>query len=72
MLLGVIHIPSDVPGLLRAQSLVTSGLVFRSVSREPYNLISSRHSFEKKTWRCSLGSSLLANLTKTLQIQVRF
>ncbi|MDR0631581.1 MAG: hypothetical protein LBF66_03380 [Holosporales bacterium] len=34
--LGNIHIPSDVPGFLRAQSLVTSGLVPRSVSREPY------------------------------------
>ncbi|MDR0631079.1 MAG: hypothetical protein LBF66_00710 [Holosporales bacterium] len=29
------HIPSDVPGFLRAQSLVTSGFVPRSVSREP-------------------------------------
>ncbi|MDR0631118.1 MAG: hypothetical protein LBF66_00910 [Holosporales bacterium] len=30
-----IHIPSDAPGFLRDQSLVTSGLVPRSVSREP-------------------------------------
>ncbi|MDR0631576.1 MAG: hypothetical protein LBF66_03355 [Holosporales bacterium] len=33
-----IHIPSDAPGFLRDQSLVTSGLVPRSVSREPYRL----------------------------------
>ncbi|MDR0631353.1 MAG: hypothetical protein LBF66_02155 [Holosporales bacterium] len=30
-----IHIPSDAPGFLRDQNLVTSGLVPRNVSREP-------------------------------------
>ncbi|MDR0631400.1 MAG: UDP-N-acetylmuramoyl-L-alanine--D-glutamate ligase [Holosporales bacterium] len=33
---GFIHIPSDVPGFLGDQSPVTSGLVSRSVSREPF------------------------------------
>ncbi|MDR0631296.1 MAG: hypothetical protein LBF66_01855 [Holosporales bacterium] len=31
-----IHIPSDVPGFLRAQGIETSAFVPRSVSREPY------------------------------------
>jgi hypothetical protein len=33
------HIPSDAPGFFRDQSIVTSGLVPRSVSREPYSCL---------------------------------
>ncbi|MDR0631101.1 MAG: hypothetical protein LBF66_00825 [Holosporales bacterium] len=36
--LASIHIPSDVPGLLRAQGIETSAFVPRSVSREPIYL----------------------------------
>ncbi|MDR0631481.1 MAG: hypothetical protein LBF66_02855 [Holosporales bacterium] len=34
-----IHIPSDAPGFLIAQRLVTSGLVPRSVSQEHHILL---------------------------------
>ncbi|MDR0631161.1 MAG: hypothetical protein LBF66_01145 [Holosporales bacterium] len=37
-----IHIPSDAPGFLRDQSLVTSGLVPRSVSREALYIAGTR------------------------------
>ncbi|MDR0631333.1 MAG: UDP-N-acetylmuramate--L-alanine ligase [Holosporales bacterium] len=45
------HIPSDEPGFLRDQSLVTSGLVPRSVSRDPYSVpspLSNNHSVDRR------------------------
>ncbi|MDR0631042.1 MAG: hypothetical protein LBF66_00490 [Holosporales bacterium] len=54
-----IHIPPDASGLLRDQSLVTSGLVPRSVSRESYSCIAVQALCSllslAYTWRGILG-----------------
>ncbi|MDR0631544.1 MAG: translocation/assembly module TamB [Holosporales bacterium] len=71
---NAIHIPSDVPGFLRDQSIVTSGLVPRSVSREPARLISTLPE-NSETLRCTFSIpfcniSGTAALDKDLEVDI--